>query len=231
MDAIAHLAGCDLRHTSRQRCSSWEPPTEPEPVVTASPPRSARSSETRDSELKRPTKWGWFWLTLVSTAIVWIPTALLSSVILVVAYAWALDGLGWVDNGDPNYIREARPDSATLVKRTEILGNGVVDGVVFWFYANDAPFSEIEQHYEARFTEEGLERTTMWRPWNTDEPGIAFQDPDDHQRCIRMVRFTPEYDLQDFSYSYMTVNTSALREEMLASREPYVVQFSTGCGG
>ena len=29
MDAIEHLAGCDERHTPRQRCSTWQPPTSP----------------------------------------------------------------------------------------------------------------------------------------------------------------------------------------------------------
>jgi hypothetical protein len=47
--SVAHLPGCNLRHTPRQRCSSWPPPPEPpqveQPTGPREPPRTGRDAQ------------------------------------------------------------------------------------------------------------------------------------------------------------------------------------------
>lgn len=220
-----HLPGCDLRHGSRQKCSSWQAPAPQEPALVDPQPTEQASASTA-------TRIG----CLLLAGIIGFPIAVVVSIVLAITLvltgAFAADRAGLIDldyRGYPGYLADAEPDGAELVERRYCCG-GSLDGsgVTQFFYVHDQPFSDVGEHYSAEMAKHSFRRSDA-SAWFTDAPAVKFTSGDDTSICFTIVPFTPEYDLSDLAYR--SVDVDRLRQRLLSSQHPYVVQFHKLCGG
>jgi hypothetical protein len=217
--SVAHLPGCDLRHTQRQRCSTWAAPAQPGSETDE--PRPEPKNRAPTPSAGRLALGAVLGCSAFITVPLFLGAALLVSVI-------AADRLDWIDVGTPNYIREAKPSSTKLVIRKASCGATGEFCDVMFFYGTDTPYDEILAHYREAMARRSFPEFQRDAGWSAQRETV-FQDPHDANKCFSLVPFDDSFDLTlDLM---LRTDAEALRADLSRYAHPYVGIYTNICHG
>ncbi len=149
---VEHLPGCDLRHTSRQRCSSWQPP-EPASQDTA----LAATTKSSSPNLAKVEKFVLFGCIVAPLA---AAGALIVSFVGLFAILLALNRVGIynVEGNPPALPAFAYPRGAVTADswvRCAAGAHKVIVDCRNFILDSDVPFGDTQQELLAEFSSRG----------------------------------------------------------------------------